>query len=357
MPYKRRKYGRKPLRNYYRMGAGYRRMRNYLNRRKRMMNRRAYPKRRMWFTAQKRRIYSRTYRRPRFKQVVNTCTINATHTIDVWNKSNTWQKLPGDGKGWIWDTKPTVMQAHLGNVYCRNMFQTYKHKILKKVVVTFEVCRETLETHEALKLNFNDTDKTIKGEINNYHIQFSGATQWYHETHTRYTDVHVDDVAKTNRNFKGQGYGKKYRYTWYPGCKATITKNWDELAREDVWNKGSANITGICDGITKCYADGDIKPNPDIYMRTRSESYQRLYEITIKTYWNMWDMYKIFVEKPGITFENMTINVDKDYLGVSFPFDSSHSEMVNKIYLKASDQILRIVTDYQEYEIGNVEFK
>lgn len=49
--------------------------------------------------------------------MVNTCTINATHTIDVWNKTNVWHKLPEQGTGWIWDTNPTVMEAHLANVY------------------------------------------------------------------------------------------------------------------------------------------------------------------------------------------------------------------------------------------------
>lgn len=312
--------------------------------------------RRKKYIPRRRRIYSNNYRKPPLKQVVNTTTINATHTIDVWNKTNTWQKLPTGGNAWIWDTNPTVMQAHLANVYCRNMFQTYKYKLLKKVEITFTVVRETLEQHEALELTFDDTQKKIKGELNNYAIKFTGQTLWYTENKTRYNDNHPDDIKNTTRNFKGQKYGKKFKYTWYPGCKQIINKNWDELAREDIWSKTTANITTMCDGISKCYEDGMIKGPPDIYMKTRSESYQRLYEITIKTYWNMWDMYKNFVEKPGVTFDNLLLN-EKNFsseCGFSFPYDGHSSEIIRGFKISAKDLILKVKTEYNEYEIGVV---
>lgn len=89
--------------------------------------------------------------------------------------------------------------------------------------------------------------------------------------------------------------------------------NWDELAKETTWKTAKANIATFGDGLyntfglgnvkrapdlyTKTRSESNVKRAPDLYMKTRSESYQSLYEINIKTYWNMWDMYKVFVEK------------------------------------------------------------
>ncbi|GIX76148.1 hypothetical protein CEXT_46701 [Caerostris extrusa] len=48
-----------------------------------------------------------------FKAIFNATTLNATHTTDVWNKENTWQKLNAEDKVWIWDSNPsTVLEGY-----------------------------------------------------------------------------------------------------------------------------------------------------------------------------------------------------------------------------------------------------
>ncbi|KAF8795257.1 hypothetical protein HNY73_003128 [Argiope bruennichi] len=87
-------------------------------------------------------------------------TLNEKTTTTVWNI------LPrAESDGWEWKSIPTVLYAHMSNVVTRNLFNTYKYKMLKKIVITLRQVGRAYDVQQDMTITGEPSKSKINGKI------------------------------------------------------------------------------------------------------------------------------------------------------------------------------------------------
>ncbi|KAF8777600.1 hypothetical protein HNY73_014441 [Argiope bruennichi] len=96
----------------------------------------------------------------RIKTCCNVVTLYAT--LNDKTTTTAWDTMPRSEKdGWKWESLPTALEAHCSNVMTQNLFNTYKYKMLKKMVVSF---RQIARAYDVIQ-NYSivgDTTKNVQ---------------------------------------------------------------------------------------------------------------------------------------------------------------------------------------------------
>lgn len=328
--------------------------------------RRRYPTRAT--TRTRRRQYRRMPPHRRYKkkggaikQVTNVITLYCL--LEEKQEKTEWITFPRPpDKGFTWETNPSTLQAHCGNVMTRNLFNTYKNKLLKKVHISIKQIGRMYVQKEPVAIEGTTTARLkVQGSITSGQFIMSPDLTFYSEKGTREADAHPTDLIGTSRNYRGQKTGRNYNYTWIPGCKEIITKTYDELAKVKEWTNPFSNDTTMGSGIFACLSQKTLerlKYPPQCYTKQVefAEGFTTKFEITVKTTWSMWTLLKKYVPPPGVTFDDLSIKDNEFYSswGVIIPYLAGGASLrVKAVEVSATDKVLNLITENDDkYSIG-----
>ncbi|KAF8790477.1 hypothetical protein HNY73_005495 [Argiope bruennichi] len=293
----------------------------------------------------KKKIRRKRMIKRRRKTCCNVVTLYAT--LNDKTTTTAWDTMPRSEKdGWKWESLPTALEAHCSNVMTQNLFNTYKYKMLKKMVVSFRQIARAYDVIQNYSIVGDTTKKatpTAKMSTQATTLMASRDLSFYAEKGTRNLDL-----KGTTRNFRNQKTGKHFTYTWYPGCREAISRTYNEMVNSKLLNSPFANDTTIGYGLDKAPTQAYAK------QVEFAQTFTTKFEITVKTYWSMWTLLKKPV-KAGVTFENLSINDNEFYgpFGIMSPYPGVKAAEIRKVYVDADDLILKMIdVENIEYRIG-----
>lgn len=242
----------------------------------------------------------------------------------------------------------------------RNLFNTYKYKLLKKVVINLRQVGRAYDVQKDMTMTGNVTKGDIKGKISTQDTTLIASRDlaFYAEKGNRDTDPHSLDLKGQTRNFRGQRTTRNYSYSWYPACKETINRTYDELKAKPVLNTPFANDTTMGYGLYSTYGLQVLKAPSQLYTKQIefAKTFVTKFEITVKTYWSMWTLLKKPVDV-GVNFSNLSINDAEFYgpLGIMFPYPGIRDVEIKKIYIDSTDMLLKMKdVENTSYTIGEL---